>query len=862
MKKFVPLILILTALILSCGLLFVACNEKPQTSEITVTFDPNYEGAEIYSKTFKAEDFSSLEQPTRIGHEFVKWTSDRAGSVPVTAGTLRDGSTLYAQWKKRAYDVKFMVGETLISSEKVEYQNSATAPKLYEFWDKVPEDMAFTGWDKSFESITGDLVVNATLSHATALATFVARIDPDAPTVVKYAGILGEIVPDPPQISHTGCTFVGWREQNGDMFESGTTRFFESATYEAVFEIGEPQGVKFVLDEEITSITVECGDEKTVSVELERVEDFDYSFSFEDKNGETISSVENRATFAFDEPGEQSVKVTVTASFAGETATKTSVLPVTVEKKRVDIEVSSEELRINWTSEGTSGLVTLIDARANDLNLVFTLDGEPFDDEIVLKDGGRYEIKLSIESDKYQGEKSVFVNILAAKHGEEYYLVEEALALEGESVLVGDATVKGENTLPAGSSLTLPYDGSDDGSKKTADGTQELYYIDIEKETTYLKRTLTVEGSLTINGELIVGGTVGRDLLGAFQGATSGDYAQLNIPAQSSVTVKDGGKLNNYGYIKGDGTLNVLDGGTLLTPFVIRDFRGGSSTAGTYKGSTDGNKIGVSPINQYDMPNVQALQHIEAGGKVVAHCSLFTSAIFNMPASYNKVDTPIIAKDEGLMLLTSGYMEIKTTESFDAERGVTPLELPLRYATHTNIDIFGDATLGEMSLTVNLSLITTTVYTSQVRFPLPYNFAMTIKNGGTLTVPYCYNLLPGATFTIDGGGKATVKSGAQIIVYDEEWQDACPEHADFKVYPHSLERAKLIVKGTLELEGGSGIAGDVTRADGGVIQTTGGITTSILAREGYGSRDNLSFTFHGTWSKTYDFTINGALFNA
>lgn len=71
--------------------------------------------------------------------------------------------TVTAQYREdvREYEVKFMVDDTCIKSETVLYGNSATAPETVV---KVKDDgytYEFTGWDKTFDNITQNTIVNA-----------------------------------------------------------------------------------------------------------------------------------------------------------------------------------------------------------------------------------------------------------------------------------------------------------------------------------------------------------------------------------------------------------------------------------------------------------------------------------------------------------------------------------------------------------------------------------------------------------------------------------------------------------------------------------------------------------------------------
>ena len=127
--------------------------------EFNVTF--NYGDGETLTQTvtygeaaIAPEDVSKSETESTV-YVFIGW--DYAFDC------VTSDMTITAQYREdvREYEVKFMVDDICIKSEIVLYGNSATAPETVV---KVKDDgytYEFTGWDKAFDNITENTVVNA-----------------------------------------------------------------------------------------------------------------------------------------------------------------------------------------------------------------------------------------------------------------------------------------------------------------------------------------------------------------------------------------------------------------------------------------------------------------------------------------------------------------------------------------------------------------------------------------------------------------------------------------------------------------------------------------------------------------------------
>ena len=87
--------------------------------------------------------------PTREGYTFIGWDKDFSA--------VTDHMTVTAQYQINRYRVRFFDDDnTLLKTDSVEYLSAAVAPA-----NPYHEGYTFTGWDKTFDSITADLDIYA-----------------------------------------------------------------------------------------------------------------------------------------------------------------------------------------------------------------------------------------------------------------------------------------------------------------------------------------------------------------------------------------------------------------------------------------------------------------------------------------------------------------------------------------------------------------------------------------------------------------------------------------------------------------------------------------------------------------------------
>lgn len=123
--------------------------------------------AETFTVTFKSEDGNIINvqvvekgassilppAPTKEGFEFTCWTKESGEGA---LDKVQDNLVYIATYAKKLYKVIFCYGETIYDEQEVAHGQSAIAPTGITLTGH-----SFNGWDKKFEEVTGELIVNA-----------------------------------------------------------------------------------------------------------------------------------------------------------------------------------------------------------------------------------------------------------------------------------------------------------------------------------------------------------------------------------------------------------------------------------------------------------------------------------------------------------------------------------------------------------------------------------------------------------------------------------------------------------------------------------------------------------------------------
>ena len=383
---------------------------------------------------------------------------------------------------------------------------------------------------------------------------------------------------------------------------------------------------------------------------------------------------------------------------------------------------------------------------------------------------------------------------------------------QSKITLATNGSISGTYTIPTGITLLIPFDEA--GTLYT-DAPAAILTTPESKPF----RTLTMsEGtSITVNGAISLGGRYFA-AGGGQQGRPVGDYGYIKMADNSSITVKNGGKLYAWGFISGSGSVLAESGATVYEFYQIADFRGGSASSGMGHG--------VFPFSQYFVQNIEVPLTLNAGANEQVY-----SGVYAMKSTYTTAINFI--GDTGMFKVESGSF----TKDYDEK------------TDRLVFTVNGEAALNTLALT----LAGVDVNSASYVLPITNNITINIQSGN-VTINQDAALLAGVEVNIAEGAGLTVANGKSIYIYDrDEWvaqnfvtggKFKAVLNAPGKHYNRTeanLIDAKVDVNGTL-----TAIGGIYTTASGADICSSNG--TGVYNQQGT----------PGTETKTYQYTQSGS----
>ena len=299
---------------------------------------------------------------------------------------------------------------------------------------------------------------------------------------------------------------------------------------------------------------------------------------------------------------------------------------------------------------------------------------------------------------------------------------------QSKITLATDGSISGTYTIPTGITLLIPFDAA--GTLYT-DAPAAIRTTPASKPF----RTLTMsEGtSITVNGAISLGGRYFA-AGGGQQGRPVGDYGYIKMADNSSITVKNGGKLYAWGFISGSGSVLAESGATVYEFYQIADFRGGSAS------SSMGH--GVFPFSQYFVQNIEVPLTLNAGANEIVY-----SGVYAMSTTYTTSINFI--GDTGMFKVESGSF----TKDYDEK------------TDRLVFTVNGEAALNTLSLTLAGMDVNSASYV----LPITNNITINVQSGN-VTINQDAALLAGVEVNIAEGADLTVSSEKNVYIYDgDEW---------------------------------------------------------------------------------------------
>ena len=299
---------------------------------------------------------------------------------------------------------------------------------------------------------------------------------------------------------------------------------------------------------------------------------------------------------------------------------------------------------------------------------------------------------------------------------------------QSKITLATDGSISGTYTIPAGITLLIPFDEA--GTLYT-DAPAAIRTAPASKPF----RTLTMSdgASITVNGAISLGGRY-YAAGGSEQGRPVGDYGYIKMADNSSITVKNGGKLYAWGFISGSGSVLAESGATVYEFYQIADFRGGTASSNMHHG--------VFPFSQYFVQNIEVPLTLNAGANEQVY-----SGVYAMKSTYTTAINFI--GDTGMFKVESGSF----TKDYDEK------------TDRLVFTVNGEAALNTLALTLAGMDVNSASYV----LPITNNITINIQSGN-VTINQDAALLAGVEVNIAEGAGLTVANGKNIYFYDsDEW---------------------------------------------------------------------------------------------
>lgn len=393
-----------------------------------------------------------------------------------------------------------------------------------------------------------------------------------------------------------------------------------------------------------------------------------------------------------------------------------------------------------------------------------------------------------------------------AQIGEKYYAYLEDAILEAVSgdkiVLLANYNMVADSpdpdwvkdqagyTVKNGVTLLIPYD-----SAGTLITTDMANYVSTNQThssgTLFRKLTIPTGVQLTAakGGSINVGSAVSRQMVGSV-----GPYAAIEMEGDANITVKDGGTLYAWGYIRGSGTVTVESNGTVYEPFSVLDYTNNAGTAlSLFSNNFSDNKLEILgkasggyifPMRAFYVRNVEVLMTIHSGGREYAFYHLYGESVGNHSGNVlfigGKNDSDCIFKlksDNGK--IEKAFVNGKQIVKVDGDSGMNSLKVSVKVIT-------------EVALSSN--------NTSGV--PLPSGFDVTLVSG-TLTMGENYIITEGSTVRINHGATLDT-NGKNLFVLSAEDDPGAVNVNDIYGNAYTLvnKNACMDINGTLIASGG------------------------------------------------------------
>ena len=344
-------------------------------------------------------------------------------------------------------------------------------------------------------------------------------------------------------------------------------------------------------------------------------------------------------------------------------------------------------------------------------------------------------------------------------------------------------------TVPNGAKLLIPRNSSDTGTFSTSiSGTESA-----STRSAYVTLTIPTGTKVSVLGAMNVNG-IPREADDTAPSTVSGSYGHVHLAEGGTLSMGSGSTLYCYGYITGDGTVEVLNGSYVYEILQIGDWKGGNAVL-NWSTNAGNHTNPVFAISQYFVQNIESDLVIHAGATEGATTYLQT---------FGCCSADFIGST-GMFYITTGNI----LRSFD------PVADQVTYTLRDG------AVLNMQNLTIpySYSIFSGTLNSGDYIFAVPNNMSFRLTDGTTMNLTSDIRMLPGSEIIVDEGANLNVK--ADLYIYGTtDWMSgryadtsffartayiASIGAASYRTVDMSTPSAKLRVNGTMTVTSDGGV---------------------------------------------------------
>ena len=472
--------------------------------------------------------------------------------------------------------------------------------------------------------------------------------------------------------------------------------------------------------------------------------------------------------------------------------------------------------------------------------------------------GSTYKIdKVTLDNKNFNLTKTeVYLKYKTAKVGKTCYTIEDALAQSGTITLCGNATNDSSYVITAFSKLSLSAGNGDkfkdyksdykytlSGKKLIAtfnDSTKEEDVNSSYDKAGNVFSALVISKGVTITLSSSASMIAAAEIGFSYSICTTLAKNHGVIMNNGNIVVNSGCSVTAYGYIKGNGLIQMNSGATALDALTIYDWPGGDAAADMYKT--------VFPTNAYTVHNISCPTKVFSGAIYKARVYLnavsgtigLNETIVIIGTQNNKgmfnADSDSSASDYILKSVITNQKDVETAKDINSN-----IALSNQRATGTvttlnhrdNIEIYGK--YSDAPTEISKTFFITIALKTSTSIPLPVGFMdITVRNKSTLTLNSSdYLILPGAKLTVDNGGKLTLGNNVDLVALPYASAPTTGNYRYTRFYTANTDGngkkdGKLIVNGTLSGSGYS-LGGNISTEQAGatlnIVNASGSYVT-------------------------------------